>query len=99
MFRPYFAWHRDRLVAIASVLAVLWLGVLDGLLAAIAISLIMMLRRFAEAGICELGRLGAGHDFVNRSEHADAQPVADGNGLPPDGRFPKIRRRADPAAR
>jgi MFS superfamily sulfate permease-like transporter len=76
VFRPYFAWHRDRLVAIASVLAVLWLGVLDGLLAAIAISLIMMLRRFAEAGICELGRLGAGHDFVNRSEHADAQPVA-----------------------
>jgi MFS superfamily sulfate permease-like transporter len=75
VFRPYFTWHRDRLVAVASVIAVLWLGVLDGLLAAIAISLMMLLRRFSESSICALGRLGSGHDFVNIAEHAEAKPV------------------------
>ena len=75
-FRPYFQWHRDRLVAIAAVLAVLWLGVLDGLLAAIAISLMMLLRRFSEASVCELGRLREGHDFVSIKDHPDAKPVA-----------------------
>jgi MFS superfamily sulfate permease-like transporter len=76
VFAPYFRWRRDRLVAVASVLAVLALGVLDGLLAAIAISLVMMLRRFSEAGVCELGRLGQTHDFVSILEHPGAKPVA-----------------------
>jgi MFS superfamily sulfate permease-like transporter len=76
VFRPYFVWHRDRVVAIASVVAVLWLGVLDGLLAAVAISLMMMLRRLSVSSICELGRLGGGHDFVNVKDHPDATPVA-----------------------
>jgi MFS superfamily sulfate permease-like transporter len=75
VFRPYFAWHRDRLVAIASVVAVLWLGVLDGLLVAIAISLMMLLRRLSESTIGTLGRLGDGHDFVNMADHPDAKPV------------------------
>jgi MFS superfamily sulfate permease-like transporter len=76
VFRRYFAWQRDRLVAIASVIAVLWLGVLDGLLAAVAISLMMMLRRSSESSVCELGRLGDGHDFVNIRDHPEARPVA-----------------------
>jgi MFS superfamily sulfate permease-like transporter len=76
VFRPYFLWHRDRLVAIAAVVAVLWLGILDGLLAAIAISLMMMLRRMSQSSVCELGRLGGGHDFVNIKDHPDAKPVA-----------------------
>jgi MFS superfamily sulfate permease-like transporter len=75
-FRPYFLWQRDRLVAVAAIVAVLWLGVLDGLLAAIAISLVMMLRRFSESSVCELGRLGGGHDFVSIEDHPDAKPVA-----------------------
>lgn len=75
VFRPYFAWHRDRLVAVAAVVAVLWLGILDGLLAAIAISLMMMLRRLSESEVCELGRLGGGHDFVSIKDHPDAKPV------------------------
>lgn len=75
-FRPYFKWRRDRLVAIAAVVAVLWLGVLDGLLAAIAISLMMMLRRFSESSVGELGRLGETHDFVSMKDHPDAKPVA-----------------------
>ena len=64
MFRPYFRWQRDRLVVFAAVFAVLVLGVLDGLLAAIAFSLAMLLRSLASPGISELGRSGA-HDFVS----------------------------------
>ena len=75
VFRPYFRWQRDRVVLLASVLAVLLLGILDGLLAGVGISLIMMLRRFSEATVGELGRLGQTHDFVLVSEHKDAQPV------------------------
>lgn len=75
IFRPYFLWRTDRLVIIAGVLGVLILGVLDGLLAAIGISLLMMLRRLAESSVSELGRLGQSHDFVNLKPHADAQPV------------------------
>lgn len=76
IFRPYFRLHRDRLVAIVSVIAVLMLGVLDGLLASIAVSLFMMLRQFSQSTISVLGRLGQGHDFVNIRAHPEAQPVS-----------------------
>jgi len=75
VFRPYFQWRRDRLVAVAAVAAVLWLGVLDGLLAAVAISLIMLLRRFSESKVVALGRLGRTHDFLSLETHPEAQPV------------------------
>lgn len=65
VFRPYFLWHRDRLLIALAFLAVLVLGVLDGLLAAIAVSLLMLLRRLAASSVTVLGRLGAGHDFVS----------------------------------
>ena len=64
-FRPYFVWHRDRLVTLMAVLAVLWLGVLDGLLVAIGVSLFMTLRGLARARVVVLGRLGQSHDFVD----------------------------------
>lgn len=76
VFRPYFRWRRDRLVVVASVIAVLLLGVLDGLLASIAISLLMMLRQFSQSTISVLGQLGHGHDFVNIRTHPEAQPVS-----------------------
>lgn len=75
MFRPYFLWRRDRLVVIASVLGVLVLGVLDGLLAAIGLSLLMTMRRFSESRISVLGRLGEGHDFVIIALHPEARAV------------------------
>ena len=75
VFRPYFVWGRDRIVAIVSVVSVLWLGVLDGLLASIAISLMMLLRRLSVSTVVILGRLGAGHDFVNILDHPDAKPI------------------------
>lgn len=74
-FRPYFTWHRDRLVIITSVIGVLWLGVLDGLLAAIIISLMMVLRKSSESTISVLGRLGQSHDFVDIANHSEAKPV------------------------
>lgn len=72
VFRPYFTWKRDRLVVFAAIAAVLVFGVLDGLLAAIAVSLLMLLRRMAESSVTVLGRLGAGHDFVSRQTHPQA---------------------------
>ncbi|MCW3481907.1 SulP family inorganic anion transporter [Neisseriaceae bacterium JH1-16] len=75
MFRPYFRWRRDRLIVVGAVLAVLLLGVLDGLLAAIAASLALTLRQFAEPNLSVLGRVGNGHDFAGRAVHPDAQPV------------------------
>jgi MFS superfamily sulfate permease-like transporter len=75
VFRPYFAWHRDRLVIVAAVLAVLVFGVLDGLLAAIAVSLAMLLRRMAQSSVTVLGRLNGGHLFVSTKIHPEAQEV------------------------
>nr|WP_255342420.1 SulP family inorganic anion transporter [Herminiimonas sp. CN] len=76
IFQPYFRWQRDRLVIVAAVLGVLVLGVLDGLIAAIGISLMLLLQRFSESTITLLGRLGEGHDFVNMALHPEAKPVA-----------------------
>jgi MFS superfamily sulfate permease-like transporter len=65
-FRPYFAWRRDHVVIVASVLAVLALGVLEGLLVAVGISLFLMLRQMSAASVSQLGRHGRReHDFVN----------------------------------
>jgi MFS superfamily sulfate permease-like transporter len=75
VFRPYFSWHRDRLVVIAAVLAVFAFGVLDGLLAAIAVSLAMLLRRMATSSVTVLGRLDGGHLFVSRKMHPEAQEI------------------------
>ena len=75
IFRPYFIWRRDRLVIGVSVISVLVLGVLDGLLTAIVISLMMVLRKSSESTISELGRLGQSHDFVDIANHLEAKPV------------------------
>lgn len=75
VFRPSFTLHRDRLIVIASILAVLVFGVLDGLLAAIAVSLVMLLRRLSESSVTILGRLDQGHDYVSKASHPQAQTV------------------------
>jgi sulfate permease, SulP family len=72
VFKPYLQWRRDRLVALAAVLAVLMLGILNGLLAAIAFSLAMLLRQFATPRLSVLGRLDGGHDFVSVELHPQA---------------------------
>ncbi|KWE71385.1 hypothetical protein WL77_10165 [Burkholderia ubonensis] len=75
VFRPYWTWHRDRLVVVAALLAVLVLGVLHGLLAAVGVSLLLTLRKLSEPNVSVLGRLRDSHDFVDVSIHEDAKPV------------------------
>ncbi len=64
VFRNYFAWRRDRLVAVTAVLGVMLLGVLNGLLAAIVLTLALLLRSLARPRLSVLGRVGA-HDYLN----------------------------------
>lgn len=76
VFKPYMQWKRDRMVALAAVLAVLALGILDGLLVAIAFSLAMLLRQFATPRLSILGKLPGSHDFVDIAEHPSAHEQA-----------------------
>lgn len=76
VLQPYFAWRRDRTVALTAFAAVIVLGVLDGLLLAMVVSIAMLLKRMAQARVSELGRLADGHDFVDRQTHPEALPVA-----------------------
>jgi len=69
----YFIWRRDRLLVICAVAAVLVLGVLDGLLVAVAISVVLMLKQMSAADIQVLGRIDGGHDFVDLQRHPTAQ--------------------------
>jgi MFS superfamily sulfate permease-like transporter len=71
VFRPYFRWQRDRLVTLTAVAAVLVFGMLDGLLAAIAFSLGMLLHSLSSPRLSVLGRMGA-HDFVSVERFPDA---------------------------
>jgi MFS superfamily sulfate permease-like transporter len=71
----YFLWKRDRLLVICAVGAVLLLGVLDGLVVAVAISVLLMLRQMSAADIQVLGRIEDGHDFVDVRRHPAAQAV------------------------
>ncbi|MGE8150455.1 SulP family inorganic anion transporter [Pseudomonas vancouverensis] len=68
----YFVWRRDRLLVICAVGAVLLLGVLDGLLVAVAISVLLMLKQMSSADIQVLGRIDGGHDFVDVRRHPTA---------------------------
>jgi len=76
VFHNYFLWQRDRLVALAAVIAVMWFGILDGLLAAIAFSVVMLLRTLASPRLAELGRVGA-HDYVSLARFSQATNVPD----------------------
>jgi MFS superfamily sulfate permease-like transporter len=75
VFANYFRWQRDRLVAVAAVLAVMLFGVLNGLLVAIAFSLARLLKSLASPRLSVLGRVGA-HDYVSveRFPHALTMP-------------------------
>ena len=71
-------WHmnRDRLLIVGSVAAVLVLGVLYGMLTAIALSLGVALKRFSQPVVHELGELGSSRNFVAIDSHTGAAPVA-----------------------
>jgi sulfate permease, SulP family len=76
VFSNYFRWQRDRLVALAAVLAVMLFGVLNGLLVAIAFSLAMLLRSLASPRLSVLGRVGT-HDYVSVTRFPNALTVPD----------------------
>jgi SulP family sulfate permease len=76
VFKPYLQWKRDRLVALSGVVAVLSLGILNGLLVAIAFSMIMLLRQLASPRLSVLGQLGDSHDFVDIArQHAQVHEL------------------------
>ncbi|CAN5547178.1 SulP family inorganic anion transporter [soil metagenome] len=76
-FVRLFRLDRDQGVAIAAALGVLAFGVLNGMLAAILLSLGTLLRRFSQPTISELGRVGTSHDFVDIARHPEARKLAD----------------------
>ena len=71
------AWRldRDRFLIVAATTAVLLLGVLNGLLLAIAVSVAAALRRFSLPVVHELGRLDDSHDFIHLDGHPDVGRV------------------------
>lgn len=74
VFRNYFRWRRDRLVAVAAVVAVMLLGVLNGLLASIALTIALLLRSLARPRVSILGRVGE-HDYLNVARFPAARQV------------------------
>jgi MFS superfamily sulfate permease-like transporter len=83
VFANYFRWQRDRQVALASVLAVLAFGVLNGLLAAIAFSLAWLIKSLASPRLSVLGRLGP-HDYVSLERFPDCLTVPEIQVLRPE---------------
>ena len=73
--RPYFRWRRDRLLVLLSFIGVVVLGVLNGLLLAVGMSVVLTLVHFAQPRLSILGRLGEGHDYVAVRRFAAAAPV------------------------
>lgn len=63
---------RDQWVGLLAALAVMGLGVLNGMIVAILLSLVALLRRLAVPRISELGQLADSHDFVDLAEHPEA---------------------------
>jgi MFS superfamily sulfate permease-like transporter len=72
VFRNYFRWQRDRLVVLAAVLAVILFGVLNGLLVAIAFSVVMLLKALTRPRLSVLGRVGE-HDYVSITRFTKAE--------------------------
>lgn len=64
--------RRDSVSALGAAVGVLVLGVLDGMLLAIALSLVLLIRRLAAPQLSQLGQLGSGHDYVDLLRHPDA---------------------------
>lgn len=74
-FRPYFRWRRDRLLLVAAAIAVLVFGILNGLLIAVALSIVLWLHQVSTPSLSVLGRLPGSHDFVRIDQHPDAATI------------------------
>lgn len=67
--------NRDRLLLLVAIAAVLFLGVMHGMLAAIALSLLAALKRFSQPVVNELGELGQSRNFVVLDKGNGAQAL------------------------
>lgn len=65
---------RDQWVAVTAAVGVILLGIVNGLLLAVALSVLGLLRRLAYPEISVLGRTGE-HDFVDCAVHRDATRI------------------------
>jgi MFS superfamily sulfate permease-like transporter len=65
---------RDQYVALGAAIGVMAFGVLNGMLLAIMLSMVALVRRLASPHLAQLGRLGESHDFVDIARHPDAVP-------------------------
>ena len=63
---------RDQYIAVAATLGVLVFGVLNGMLLAIALSIMALIRRLATPHLIELGQLNGGHSYVDIARHPEA---------------------------
>ena len=61
----FWAMNRDRVLLVGAALGVLVLGVLDGMLAAVGLSLLAALQRFSQPVLHELGELGDTRNYVD----------------------------------
>ncbi|HEX5184892.1 MAG TPA: SulP family inorganic anion transporter [Allosphingosinicella sp.] len=68
---------RDQYVAAAAAIGVLALGIVNGMLLAIALSIAAMVRRMAAQDVVRLGRLPGTHDFVDLARHKEAEASPD----------------------
>ncbi|MES2057274.1 MAG: SulP family inorganic anion transporter [Pseudomonadota bacterium] len=66
---------RDQYVAIGAAIGVLALGVLNGMLFAILLSIAALVRRLASPQLVRLGRLGSSHNFVDLARHPEASAI------------------------
>ena len=68
-----FRLRRDMLIGTGAVLGVLALGVVNGMLLAILLSIASFLHRASPPAIARLGQLGDSHDFVSLERHPEAR--------------------------
>ena len=71
-----FRLRRDHWIALAAAVGVLGLGVLNGMLAAIALSVAHLLYDLSHPSVSQLGQVGDSHDFVDLARHPEAHPMA-----------------------
>ncbi|MEO7954226.1 MAG: SulP family inorganic anion transporter [Polaromonas sp.] len=66
----------DAWLALVAAAGVFRLGVLPGMLLAVALSLLLAIRRFAQPLVTELGLLPGTRDYLDRRRHPDATTMA-----------------------
>lgn len=66
--------NRDQYLTLLAIAAVLFFGVLHGMLIAVALSIASAIRSFSQPAVRELTALGNSRNYVDRENHPDAQP-------------------------